>query len=282
MSKQNKYFGGIAGKAQQFCESQTLRIREHRISELSTIYIGIHDLAQLHESHVLTCRCQIQEICEFSTIANMTLRQLDEAIRAARVDVENAEQAARNAAQLLQFCETCAGFAQRDLETLLKQRDEMTTAAPRSSYGGLHRNRPSASATPTSAGPIGAFGGRQASRSPRRQVREPGVPEPTHPLIIELIREIMTMPQPHVEGAWLSHLNTGCDSEILAEYRKPGSGSMARLGRAIREVANYDLWLHFGNTDVSQGMNDMAIIVKAACMEADVNVGFIEDKAILA
>ena len=46
---------------------------------------------------------------------------------------------------------------------------------------------------------------------------------------------------------------------------------MARLGRAIREVADYDLWLHFGNTDVSQGMYDMPIIVKAARMGADVN-----------
>ena len=182
-------------------------------------------------------------------MANMNRRQLDEDIRLATVDVEGAEQAARDAARVLQFCENCVRLARRDLDDLVRQRNG-TSHLP-------VRPMPRNEAQPR---------GRQVSRSPRRELRRtPGVPEPTHPLIIEVIREIQTMPNPHVEGAWLSHLNTGCNAEILAEYRKTGSGSMTRLGKAIREVPGYDMWLQFGTDHCEGSLNDVPIIaLKAA------------------
>ena len=56
-------------------------------------------------------------------MANMSRRQLDEDIRLATVDVEGAEQAARDAARVLQYCENRVRLARRDLGDLVRQRE---------------------------------------------------------------------------------------------------------------------------------------------------------------
>ena len=156
----------------------------------------------------------------FAPLMQRPVQTLEEAISVARSDLAAAEEAADNAAKLQQFCQWSADAARRDLDRLLANRAASRLTPRRSVANHLARRTHS-----------------DASRSPRRAPRREPVRAlananmqfPTHPLLINIIRQwLLTMPHPTTVEAWLSHLNIASDTEILGEYRKPGSSSMLK------------------------------------------------------
>jgi hypothetical protein len=159
----------------------------------------------------------------------------------ASLEISDLEEHLRKAQKAATQARKLADWAQEVADDALKHLNIRRTTAMRSesathsSSRGADRSR-----TP----------GRSRSSSPSSGLR---------PLLKMVRDEVRQHDQPKQVGAWLMHSNHSIEG--LTAHRKAGSGSAARLVKAIKDVVGWETCLVFKGED-SDCIQDVAVCIK--------------------
>ena len=145
-----------------------------------------------------------------------------------------AQEAATHAREL-------ADWAQEVADDALKHLSMCRTAAMRSEPAAQSSSR-----------------GRNRSRTPSRSGSS-SASSGLHPLLKMVRDEVRQHDQPKQVGAYLMHINSSIEG--LNAHRKAGSGSAARLVKAIKDIVGWETCLVFKGED-SDCIQDVAVCIK--------------------